>query len=327
MRRSNFHTHRTPLEKAVIFGALVLSLFFLALLNGGASVQPRDLTASIIGCWLGDCNVDVSSYAPGCSISVTPSNVSPGTPVTLAWGSNIISPYLTPDYGKVLATSSVQFSAGNSNTYTLYDHAGAYSWLRYWLYYVLGLSTPVPYCSATLQVSSSPAGPTCLISVFPTTIVAGDPTSLYYSISGTFSSASIQGVGQAPMPPVTYTVRPNSTTDYKLSVSGPGGNYKCDTTVLVNPAPTTPTLYLEASPLRVQKGKPVIVAWSGKNVSSCALKDSTGATLSTALQNPIPAPTFTVTGPTTFTLTCNPSSGAPISKSVSITMVPWIEEI
>lgn len=327
MRSPNFKKPGNFLSAALLAVALLGAFSFGVATLDGPGVQPHTLTASIIGCWLGNCSVNVNEYDPECTISVEPSSASPGTPVTIVWSSDILSPYLTPDFGTVGVSGFREASPNQSTTYTLYDHAGAYGWLRYWLYAILGIPAPKPYCSAVLTVSSSPAAPTCILSAFPSTIVSGDSTSLYYNVAGDFSSANIQGVGPAVMPPTTYTVSPTQDELYQLSVSGLGGNNKCYAPVNVEPAPTVPTLYLEVSPSRVAKGKPVIVAWSGKNVTSCTLRSSQGQTLATGLQNPIPAPAFTVDEPTTFTLICSPSSGAPISKSVSVLLLPWIEEI
>lgn len=329
MRTSRFHKkHGRLLHHSLVVVGLIGALFLIALSLRGPSTPPRMMAASVIGCWLGDCNVDVGEYEPACSISVNPSVANPGTPVTLSWSTNMLSPYVTPDLGAVGSGAGTrQIHPLQSTTYTLYDHAGAYGWVRYWLYVILGLSTPTPYCAAMFTASPSPDTPTCELSAFPTSVVSGDPTTLYYTIWGDFTSSQIQGVGQAPMPPVTYTVRPTQDKLYELSVTNAAGTSKCFAPVQVQPAPSGPTLYLEASPLRVAKGKPVIVAWSGKNVASCALTNSHGQTLSQALTNPVPAPTYAITKPTTFTLTCLTSNNTLLTRSVSVGLTPAVTEI
>jgi hypothetical protein len=327
MRKGFSIKRRTFLVRAPLVAAVVAVCIMAGVSFKFFSIPPQTLSASIIGCWLGDCSVDVGNYRPECTMQVSPAVANPGSPITLSWSSNMLSPYITPDVEEAVASGSVQITASQSTTFTLYDHAGAHGWLRYWLYVLLGIPTPAPYCSAVFTASPSPNAPTCELFAFPTSVVAGDASALYYSIWGDFSSASIQGVGSAPLPPIIYTVYPSQDKLYELWVSYAGGTVKCYAPVQVQPAPTTPTLYIEASPVRVGKGKPAIVAWSGKNVSSCTLRNSQGQTLSTARQNPIPAPTFSINQTTTFTLTCTPSSGAPISKSVTVNLTPSVTEI
>jgi len=312
---------------AVLAGLLLLALIGLQprLLK---AVTPGGQTASIIGCWLGDCSVDVNTYAPTCTLSATPADISPGDTATLNWNSNILSPYLTPLATTIDQSGSQDVAPNQTTTYTLYDHAGAYNSFRYWLYTILGLTTPESYCITTLTVSSAAAAPSCLLSVFPEEIVNGASSTLYYSISGNTSSSNIQNIGPAPADaPITYSVAPDTTTTYKLSVAGPGGSNTCTTTLTVDPAPVGPYLSLKLSPSYVMRGGTIIMAWSAFHVSDCLLKDGGGNVIGRGLNNPIPAPTFVVTGPTTYTLECVTSDGAMLSKTASVGILKAYQEI
>jgi len=212
--------------------------------------------------------------------------------------------------------------------YTLYDHAGAYSSFRYWLYTLLGIPTPSSYCTTMLTVSSASAAPTCLLSVFPEEIVRGATSTLYYNISGDPTSANIQGVGPAPTdPPISYAVSPQNTTTYKLSVAGQGGSNKCNATLTVDPAPLGPYLSLQVSPSRVVRGGTVIVSWTGMKVADCLVKDVDGNVIGRGLSNPIPAPTYVVNDQTNYTLECVTLDGTSYTQTASVKLLPVYEEI
>jgi hypothetical protein len=264
---------------------------------------------------------------PTCTLNTTPVDISPGDSATLSWSSDLLSPYLTPQGSAIAPNGSQEVAPNQTTTYTLYDHAGAYSSFRYWLYTILGLVTPAPYCTATLNVSSSAAAPTCLLSAFPPEIVSGASSTLYYSITGNPSSSNIQNVGPAPADaPVSYSVSPKSTTTYKLSVAGQGGSNVCDTTLTVDPAPVGPYVSLQVSPTRVVRGGTLIMAWNALNVSDCLVQDDQGNVVGRGLSSPIPAPTFVINQPTTYTLECVTLDGRTFSKSASVRFSPTYQE-
>lgn len=309
-------------------GALV-ALITLVLM--GIFVRPFSPSAneaSVFGCWLGDCNVDVNSYAPYCAMTVTPASINPGDSATLVWGGNLLSPYLTPLSIEVASSDSMTVTPNQTTTYSLFDHAGVYGYVRYWLYTLFGIPTPWPYCSATVTVANSPGAPTCLLSAFPQQIVRGNSSTLYYQIIGTVSSSNIQGVGSAPQsPPTTYSVSPSATTTYSLNVSGPGGNNKCTTEVDIIPPPQGPYLSIQVNPQRVISGGTILLAWQAYNVATCTVTDQTGTAVGSGLANPTPAPSFTLNTNTTYTLTCATMSNQILTQQATVKILPSVQEI
>ena len=86
-----------------------------------------------------------------------------------------------------------------------------------------------------------------------------------------------------------------------------------------------PALSLTAAPARVQKGNSTTLTWAAQNITagSCSLKDSSGATLSSAPSGSLPT---TVNSKTIYTLSCGSPVGTK-TKSVTVNLVPSFKEI
>lgn len=288
---------------------------------------PLSASASIAGCWLGDCSVDPDTYNPACTMSLSQSIISATGSSTLSWDSNLLSPYISPGIGVVAKMGSVVVSPGATTNYTLYDNASAYGWFRASLYALYGIPSPVAECGVVLSTSPEAAAPpVCTLSAFPATITQGNSVTLTYTITGSSTSAYLQDVGPVPLDPQQYVVTPSASKTYQLSVYGESALAQCSASVQVNPPPGTPSLSLETSHSKIASGKKLMLAWSGKNVTSCTVTDSYGSTLATSTQNSLPAPTFTVLRPTIYTLRCGTSAGATLSRSVLVQMIPGVAE-
>jgi peptidoglycan-associated lipoprotein len=72
----------------------------------------------------------------------------------------------------------------------------------------------------------------------PTTISAGQPSSLRWSVTDA-NDVQIAGIGQVS-PNGRRAVYPTSTTTYHMTATGPGGTAEADATVTVAPAPAPP---------------------------------------------------------------------------------------
>ena len=86
-----------------------------------------------------------------------------------------------------------------------------------------------------------------------------------------------------------------------------------------------PGLSLTAAPPRVQKGNSTTLTWAAQNITagSCTLKNSLGATLSSAPSGSLPV---VVNSQTVYTLSCGSPAGAK-TKSVTVSLVPSFKEI
>lgn len=287
---------------------------------------PLTASATLAGCWMGDCNVDPENYEPKCGIIATPSIVPPGGSAALTWSSNILSPFLMPPYYTVPKIGARTVYPTQTTTYTLYDYADAYGLVRAFWYAFYGIPSPLGLCSVVVTVEPLPQPPECSLVAFPSTITQGDSTALYYQVSGEAQSVYLEDSGPLPLPPYPKTVAPSNSKTYRMSVYGNDGVASCTATVTVTPPPSGPSLSMELSPSRVQVGKPVRLAWSGRNVTSCTLTDSFGTIVGTTTTSSSPAPEFTVTRPTLYTLSCQSGIGA-VSRTVKVQLLPGVSEI
>jgi hypothetical protein len=77
--------------------------------------------------------------------------------------------------------------------------------------------------------------PTCTLSATPSTITAGDSTTLSWT-SANATSASVNGVGAlSPVAAGSRSLSPSQSTTYVAVFTGPGGSAQCSAQVTVNP--------------------------------------------------------------------------------------------
>ncbi|OGG58169.1 hypothetical protein A2853_01480 [Candidatus Kaiserbacteria bacterium RIFCSPHIGHO2_01_FULL_55_17] len=103
------------------------------------------------------------------------------------------------------------------------------------------LSGSYQYPSCTV---SPPSAPTCTLTPPSQTIDEGESATLNYTISGSATSATINGVSVTPSVSGSYSPSPTVTTNYTMTVSNAGGSNNCGpATVTVNPSPPPPVGY------------------------------------------------------------------------------------
>ena len=207
--------------------------------------------------------------------------------------------------------------------------------------------------SATTRVASGNAATATIVrfDANPSTITAGQSSTLTWLVQGATSVSINNGVGNValtgsttvtPATTTTYTltavapagnitatatvtVNPAVTTTYTLTAVGPSGNVTATTTVTVGPGTsltgTPQILRFEASPRSIQPGQQSTLSWATSGAATASISGIGAVTLngSTTVS---PAQT------TTYTLSATSSDGktvtAPITVTVSTGTVPQV---
>jgi YD repeat-containing protein len=198
--------------------------------SGSRSVFPQASTTYTLtasgpgGSVTRTARVTVIAPPPTVSFSVSPSSISAGETVVLAWSStNAQSATIDPGIGAVLLPSgSLSTAPVATTTYTI-TASGA------------GGSVTA---SATVTVHTAPS---VSISAASASIPLGASTSLSWNVAGAAAASIDQGLGPVALQG-TATVSPTATTTYTITAAGPGGTAGAKVTVAVfgSPAPPPP---------------------------------------------------------------------------------------
>lgn len=171
-------------------------------------------------------------------------------------------------------------------------------------------------CSNSVVVSNPPA---TTLSSSPTIVTTGSASTLTWSSSGATSCTGTGfNTGGATSGSVS-TGALNSTQNYQVSCTGPGGTTNDFETVTV----IAPTANIVAQPTLVKSGSGTNLVWSATEVSSCTLSASPAGPSFTSTFSPVtPGQNTTavtnITRQTDFTLSCTTLSGGNISGSVQV---------
>jgi hypothetical protein len=239
--------------------------------------------------------------APSCTLSVSDSSVTSGTPVTLAWtGSNLASASINNGVGSVTPlTGGTRTVTVNSNT--TYTFTG------------VGTNGSIVTCSAPVTVTVVNA-PACTLGASANTVVAGTPVTLTWT-STHVASALLDGATATPVAGGTRTVTVNANTTYTYTGIGTNGStVTCTTAVVVTPPP--PLCTLSASASSVAPGTAVTLTYGTTNVVTASIDQGVG-TLSPVTTG---TKTVTVNANTTYTLTGTSASGVPVTCAAPVTI-------
>jgi hypothetical protein len=180
--------------------------------------------------------------------------------------------------------------------------------------------------SATTRVASGSAASATVVrfDANPSTIAAGQSSTLTWLVQGATSVSIDNGVGNVAATGST-TVTPATTTTYTLTAVAPAGNVTATATVTVNPAVTSAgnpqIVRFEASPRSIQPGQQSTLSWTTNGAATVSIS-SVGAVTPNGSTTVSPAQT------TVYTLTATSSDGktvtAPVTVTVSTGTVPQV---
>ena len=198
-------------------------------------------------------NITVSSTAtqPTITLSANPTSITSGQSATLTWSSsNATTVTIDNGVGSVPLSGSTSVSPTATTTYTAT---------------ATGSNGATVTATATVTVSSSTGAPTVTISANPTSITAGQSSTLAWSSTNATSVTIDNGIGTVPTSG-NRTVTPAATTTYTITATGGSGTATATATVTVgssggtcSPSPTVPSLNIcqplngstVASPVRI----------------------------------------------------------------------------
>ncbi|HEV7218135.1 MAG TPA: alkaline phosphatase family protein, partial [Terriglobales bacterium] len=151
----------------------------------------------------------------------------------------------------------------------------------------------------------------------PSTIPAGQSTSLTWASTNANSATLDNGVGQVS-PNGGTTVSPTQTTVYTLTVSGPGGRVSSQVTVAVNSAAT---VTISANPTTIFVGQSAVLTVTATNAVKVVITDNMDSNTFTL---PVAGGTQSVspTATTIYTATATDKSGRTASATATVTVNP-----
>jgi hypothetical protein len=161
--------------------------------------------------------------------------------------------------------------------------------------------------AGSVVTSPPPLAPTVSLSASPTSISAGQSSTLSWSSTNATSCSSSGFAASATSGSAAMT--PSTTTSYSITCSGSGGSATATATVTVTtPPPPAPTASLSANPTSIRAGKSSTLSWSSTNATSC-----TGGNFAASGTSGSAAVTPGVT--TTYSITCSGNGGSATAKT------------
>jgi PKD repeat protein len=256
--------------------------------TGGGNWVERDY---------GNFSLRISS-GQGCLFSFTgsPLTISAGASSTLSWSTGGTGVTIDNGLGSRPANGSVGVTPAATTTYTLT---------------VNGTADGTPRTGqVTITVGGTPA-PTATFSASPTSITAGQSSTLTWTSSNATTVSIDNGVGSQALNG-SVPVSPATTTTYTLTATGPGGTTtKTATVTVTQPAPTAT---FSAAPTSINAGQSSTLTWSTTNATSISIDNGVGSKPASGTASVSPTTT------TTYTLTAT-GAGGTITKTATVTVV------
>lgn len=289
------------------------STYVLAAANGGMSVT-QSIALSVVQAPL------ISAFGP------VAGTVLAGNPATLAWVvSGATSIAITPQFGTVTGITSVTWTAsvpGTSPVTTAYTLTATNT--------VNGVSVSRTALAA-VTVMPDPTAPIIVFYASPSTIGAGQSTTLIWSTSASVGTVTVSLNGVAVASSGSSVISPGITTSYQLVATSTqlGAQVQSSASTLVTVVPR-PTLGFTAcvtggstpgTTININQGQSATLVWSASDNPS-------SVTLGPGLGSDLPASGSTVVSPTvstTYTLTATNLAGSSSAQVVvNVTPLPVI---
>ena len=234
------------------------------------------------------------------SFTSSPLTIATGNQATLSWTiAGATSASIFPGIGTVNATSgSQQVSPATTTTYTLtaINAAGSTTW------------------QVTIIVGDIGQPVINSFAVNPTTINAGQSSTLLWNITNATSASINQSINTVNAASGTYTVTPAVTTTYTLTATNGVGSVTATATVTVSGTGVPVINSFTANPATVTSGGASTLSWSVTGATSVSINQGIGIvvpTSGTRTVNPIAT--------TTYTLTATNSNGS-VTALVTVTI-------
>jgi len=213
------------------------------------------------------------------SFAATPASVTMGQSSTLKWvttGSSAVN--ISPGIGNVTG-SSVSVKPSATTTYTL--------------------TATNSYGSATTTVTIPVGNPPTIagFTATPATVLAGQPSTLNWAVTGAPTLSIDQGVGAVTG--TSATVTPSTTTTYTLTATNAFGSATAAATVTAGTAPTISRFI--ATPANVTAGQSSTLNWAATGAQTLSIGPALGTVTGTSAGvTPAATTTYTLTATNAF---------------------------
>ncbi len=259
--------------------------------------------------------------APTVSLTATPSSIIAPNFSTLAWSSTNATSCTGSGFNTANAISgSVSVAPSSTTSYSVTCTGSGGNGFA---------SVSVVVTGATDNNTNTGPNSSCTLNASPTTLSLGDSVQFTWSCQSGISTCSAINnafyTGGASdnngHPRVTATPNQTGTVSYGISCTGNNASATAYVSVLVE----TPNVTINAAPTRVLQGALSTLTWSGTDITSCTVTDSSGFTL--AQGNADGSGNFSRSSPfsahptsqTTYTITCQ-TGGNPSTATSFVTV-------
>jgi len=231
--------------------------------NGSLSVSPRKTKTYTItvrnssGYRTESVKVTVKPARPTVIFGAAPGSIIQGQSSNLSWtAGNATRVSINRGIGTVALHGSRTISPSATTTYTIT---------------VTGSGGTV---TATTTVIVNAGPPVITFSASPTTILAGQGSTLNWTTVSATSVTIEPGIGSTGLTG-SATVLPSQTTIYTLAATGAGGTSSSQIEIQVQDL--APTVTLTANPAAIQEGEATTLNWTSSNADSALLDNGIGA--------------------------------------------------
>ncbi len=236
--------------------------------------------------------VTVKPALPIVTFNASPSSLSQGQSSTLSWTtSNATSASINQGIGSIALNGSKTVTPTVTTTYTLTATGSG------------GTVT------ATSKITLSVAPPTVTFSAAPTTIEAGQNSTLSWTTSNATSVSIDQGIG-AVSTNGSISIHPLQTTLYTMTIAGPGGSATGYTQVTVV---SKPVITFSVMPKIITPGASATLSWDCINAANVSIDNDIGDVPLNGTRSVSPVKT------TTYTIMASGSGG--IATAIAIVIV------
>lgn len=239
-------------------------------------------------------NVIPVNPPPTATIAANPSIIWNGDETTLTWSTkNAESVTISPDIGSVTASGSQVIAPKLTTTYTI------------------SATGPGGNDTSQARVTVLQHTPIVSLTASPDNIELGGTAILTWASEHADTVTITPDIGQVDASG-SMEVSPDTTTNYTITATGPGGSANQNATVTVIYPP--PTATFTAEPASINKDDSAQLAWSAENADACAI---------TPLIGPVPCSetqAVTPTDTTTYTFSATGRGGS-VSKSATVTVI------
>ncbi len=161
-----------------------------------------------------------------------------------------------------------------------------------------------------------PTAPTATLGASPSTIDAGQSSTLTWSSTDATSCSASGAWSGTKATSGSQSVTPGSTASYSITCNGDGGSANSSATVTVNAATPAPTASINASPSTIDQGASSTLTWSSTDASSCTASGAwSGAKATNGSQSVAPGSTAN------YSITCTGAGGS-ANDSATVTVNP-----